>query len=52
MVKEIMSGLMVDLTKENIKWIKKMDMENILGQMEEFIKELGIMENKMEMELI
>jgi len=52
MAKEIMYGLMVDLTKESIRWIKKMDMENILGLMEESIKELGKMENKMEMELI
>lgn len=31
MDKETMYGLMVDHTKESIKWIKKMDMENILG---------------------
>jgi len=52
MVKVIILGKMVDLIKENIKWIKKKDMVFILGLMEEFIKVIGKMENKMEMECI
>lgn len=39
-------GLMVENMKDNIRKIANMDTEPILGQMEENIKETGLMANK------
>jgi hypothetical protein len=39
---------MVEDIKDNIKKIKNTDLEYLLGVMEENIREIGLMENKME----
>ena len=50
MEKENLNGLMEEFMKENIRMIKKMDMGFSLGLMEEYIKDIGKMENNMEKE--
>ena len=45
--KEFIHGLMVVDMKDNMKWIKSMDMEFTSGQMAEYMKEAGLMENNM-----
>jgi len=47
MVKVCTHGLTVDVTKDNMKWIKSMGMEFINGLMVEFMKAIGIMVNNM-----
>ena len=48
MAKVNLNGLMGEYMKENIKMIKKMDMVFFIGLMEEYIKDIGRMENRME----
>ena len=43
-------GLMVKVTRDNIKMTKNMDMEYINGQMVTYIKVIGKMENNTEKE--
>jgi len=47
MAKVSTHGLTVDVTKDNMKWIKNMAMEFTNGQMVEFMKAIGIMVNNM-----
>lgn len=52
MDKEYLNGQMEESIKDNIKMIRKVDMEKSLGQMEKSIKDNGLMENKMEQAII
>ena len=47
MVKEFTLGPMVEDMKASMKWTKNMDLVSINGQMAEFTKETGLMENNM-----
>lgn len=42
-------GRMENPLMENIKWIKNKDLEYFIGQMENNIKDFGLMVNNMEM---
>jgi len=48
MVKESIPGQMEDGMKASMKWIKNMDLASTNGQMAEFTKEIGLMENNMD----
>ena len=50
--KESIHGLMVDVIKDNMKWIKSTAMEFTNGPMAEFMKVTGIMVNSMAKENI
>ena len=47
MVKEFTLGPMVEDMKASMKWTKNMDLVSTSGQMVEFTKETGLMENNM-----
>ena len=49
MDREILSGRMVDYTKDNIIMIKKKDLVNLDGQMVVGLRVSGSMENKKDM---
>lgn len=52
MERESMNGKMEENMKENICLIRRMDMANICGQMEDLMRVFGNLENRMELDSI
>ena len=50
--KAIIHGLMGEIFQENLNKEKKVDQEDIYGQMEEFMQDFGKMENSMVQDVI
>jgi len=50
MEEEFTNGMMAESTMDNMWWIKKKDLENIIGQMVNYIKDSGKMGSSQEME--